>query len=193
MRLHQTPMTCMVVGVLSLMLAPAFSYAQRGESDSERGYTVEGINCKLFPEDCEQGGRTRGLPQRPTQDRPTVEPPGPGPITFHIRFATNSDTIPPRYHEGLDKLGQAISKSLPSHPQARIEIAGHTDSVGSQEYNRRLSEKRAESVKRYLMDKFNIPADNLSVKGYGPDSPVDSNDTLEGRERNRRVEAGRVR
>jgi OOP family OmpA-OmpF porin len=112
---------------------------------------------------------------------------------FHIRFATNSDVIPTRYYEGLDKLGQALAKALPNHPQARIEIAGHTDSVGSQAYNQILSEKRAASVKRYLMDRFPISSDNLSVKGYGPDSPVASNNTPEGRERNRRVEAGRLR
>ena len=69
MRLHHTAMTLMVAGVLSLITTPVPADAQRRESDSERAYTVEGISCALFPEDCQPEGRTRGLPQRPGSEK----------------------------------------------------------------------------------------------------------------------------
>ena len=97
MRLHQTAMMFMVVGVFSLMVAPTASYAQRGGSNNERNYTVEGISCTLFPEDCTPSGNTRGLPQRPAQERPARPSAAAESVVFNIRFATNSDTIPSSY------------------------------------------------------------------------------------------------
>ena len=69
-----------------------------------------------------------------------------------------------------------------------VEVAGHTDSVGSEEYNQGLSERRAESVQDYLVSK-GVKAHRLSSKGYGEMRPVASNDTEEGRAENRRTEA----
>jgi len=68
-----------------------------------------------------------------------------------------------------------------------IEIQGHTDSTGSAGINRKLSAARAESVKRYLMDK-KIAKGRMTAKGYGPDVPIADNGTPEGRDANRRVE-----
>jgi outer membrane protein OmpA-like peptidoglycan-associated protein len=193
MRLHQTVMALMAVNVVLLLIAPVLSSAQRGEGGREGAYTVEGISCTLFPENCEPppGVKYRGLPQRPAAERPPTEPGKPKSVMFHIRFATNSDEIPVRYYAELDQLGQALAESLRRSPQAHIEISGHTDSVGSQSHNQKLSERRATSVKRYLMSKFNIASENLSVKGYGPSEPIAPNNTPEGREQNRRVVAER--
>ena len=69
----------------------------------------------------------------------------------------------------------------------KVEIAGHTDSVGTDEYNMGLSLRRAESVRNYLVDK-GIPADRLTIRGYGESQPVADNATAEGRFQNRRVE-----
>jgi OOP family OmpA-OmpF porin len=66
-------------------------------------------------------------------------------------------------------------------------IEGHTDSIGPAEYNMRLSERRAESVKDYLTDKLDIDASRLDTKGYGESRPVADNSTKEGRQKNRRV------
>jgi OOP family OmpA-OmpF porin len=68
-----------------------------------------------------------------------------------------------------------------------IEVAGHTDSRGSDEYNMILSQQRAEAVRNHLISK-GIAADRLTAKGYGESQPVADNDTDEGRFKNRRVE-----
>lgn len=74
-----------------------------------------------------------------------------------------------------------------SNPDVRVEITGHTDSVGSDAYNQKLSERRADSVKTYLEGQ-GIEATRLSASGRGESEPIDTNDTKEGRANNRRVE-----
>ena len=69
----------------------------------------------------------------------------------------------------------------------QVEIGGHTDSLGSNAYNQKLSQRRAESVKTYLSER-GVDANRMEVKGYGEAEPVAPNDTAEGRELNRRVE-----
>ena len=66
-------------------------------------------------------------------------------------------------------------------------IIGHTDNVGSDAYNRMLSGQRAESVKNYLVEKYNIDGQRLIVKGVGPSQPMADNSTPEGQAQNRRV------
>ena len=72
-------------------------------------------------------------------------------------------------------------------PSLRIEISGHTDSRGSDEYNQKLSEDRAKAVVAYLVDK-GISAKRLEYKGYGETKPIATNETDEGRQQNRRTE-----
>ncbi|MCD6296299.1 MAG: OmpA family protein [Deltaproteobacteria bacterium] len=69
----------------------------------------------------------------------------------------------------------------------RFEIAGHTDSIGSEGFNLNLSQQRAKVIKKYLFEKYDISAKKLEVKGYGESMPVGSNDTETGRAKNRRV------
>ena len=76
---------------------------------------------------------------------------------------------------------------LQQHERVVVEVAGHTDSVGSDEYNQGLSERRADSVREYLTSK-GVKASRLSSRGYGESRPIESNDTDEGRAENRRVE-----
>jgi OOP family OmpA-OmpF porin len=71
-------------------------------------------------------------------------------------------------------------------------IEGHTDSMGSEEYNQGLSERRAQAVEKYI-EEHGIDADRYTIKGYGESNPIASNDTEEGRQENRRVELRRVR
>jgi outer membrane protein OmpA-like peptidoglycan-associated protein len=82
---------------------------------------------------------------------------------------------------------QKLIRFLNGNPSVRVEIGGHTDNSGSDEYNRQLSEKRALSVYSYL-NKYGIDKKRLLLKGYGPDQPIASNDSEEGRQRNRRIE-----
>jgi outer membrane protein OmpA-like peptidoglycan-associated protein len=76
---------------------------------------------------------------------------------------------------------------LKSQERVVVEVAGHTDSVGSEEYNQGLSERRANSVKDYLISQ-GVSATRLTARGYGESQPVASNDTDAGRAQNRRVE-----
>jgi len=77
---------------------------------------------------------------------------------------------------------------LKDNPDIKVEIGGHTDSLGSQAARQKISEKRAESAKKYIMDKFNISGDRMTIKGYGSQKPIADNKSKEGRAKNRRVE-----
>ena len=82
---------------------------------------------------------------------------------------------------------QKIVRFLNENPGIRVQISGHTDNSGAADYNRQLSEKRALSVYNYLV-KSGVDKKRLTTKGFGPDKPVASNDTDEGRQQNRRIE-----
>jgi OOP family OmpA-OmpF porin len=83
-------------------------------------------------------------------------------------------------------LDEAV-ETLKHNPDYHVKIVGHTDNTGSRKTNMELSEKRAESVKRYLV-RHGIEADRVTTSGRGPDKPVATNDTAEGRAENRRIE-----
>ena len=74
----------------------------------------------------------------------------------------------------------------------RFEISGHTDNIGVNNYNQELSERRAVAIKKFLIKKYGIPERRLEVKGYGESDPVVSNETAEGRAKNRRVVFKRI-
>ncbi|PIB37218.1 hypothetical protein BFP72_18290 [Reichenbachiella sp. 5M10] len=101
----------------------------------------------------------------------------------NIYFETAKYVLKPASYEELDMLLEFLWQ----HPKAEIEIAGHTDNVGSQTNNQILSENRAKAVAMYLEDK-GIKKYRFTAKGYGEDAPIESNTTSEGRQKNRRVE-----
>lgn len=80
-----------------------------------------------------------------------------------------------------------VAKFLKSNPKVNLEMGGHTDIIGSREYNLNLSTHRAKAVYDHMI-KIGVPADRLSYKGYGPDRPIADNNTEEGRAKNRRTE-----
>uniref|UniRef100_Q029L1 OmpA/MotB domain protein n=1 Tax=Solibacter usitatus (strain Ellin6076) TaxID=234267 RepID=Q029L1_SOLUE len=100
-----------------------------------------------------------------------------------VLFDFNKYTLKPGAREKLAK----VSGILLAYPGLNIKVEGHTDSIGSDEYNQKLSESRASSVRDYLTSQ-NVPADSVSAVGLGKSDPVASNDTAAGRQRNRRVE-----
>ncbi|MEM8877960.1 MAG: OmpA family protein [Pseudomonadota bacterium] len=100
-----------------------------------------------------------------------------------IRFEVNSADLREESFTVLDRLLETAERC----PESRIEIAGHTDADGSDEYNRRLSQSRAEAVRRYLVD-GGVGGDRLTARGYGEAEPIASNDTDAGKARNRRIE-----
>jgi outer membrane protein OmpA-like peptidoglycan-associated protein len=100
-----------------------------------------------------------------------------------VLFDTGSYTLKPGAREKLAK----ISGIVLAHPGLSLQIEGHTDSVGGDDFNQQLSERRSESVRDFLAEQ-GVPASSITARGFGKTQPVASNDTPEGRQRNRRVE-----
>ncbi len=100
-----------------------------------------------------------------------------------VLFKTGSFELLPGARERLAK----VSGIVLAYPSLRLQVEGHTDSVGSDEYNQQLSEKRAGAVRDYLIQQ-GIGTDSIEARGFGKTEPVASNETPEGRQQNRRVE-----
>jgi outer membrane protein OmpA-like peptidoglycan-associated protein len=100
-----------------------------------------------------------------------------------VLFDTNQATLKPGAREKLAK----VSGILLAYPTLHLSVEGHTDSTGSDEYNQKLSERRADSVRDYLVSN-GISAGSIEAHGMGKDNPVATNDTAAGRQQNRRVE-----
>jgi len=104
-------------------------------------------------------------------------------LTSDILFDFNSADLRSASRTTLNDL----ASNFRQYPDNRINVEGHTDSVGTDEYNQRLSEQRAANVADYLIDQ-GVPSRNVVVYGYGESRPKATNDTAEGRQLNRRVE-----
>jgi len=100
-----------------------------------------------------------------------------------IYFDLDKDTIKPKSRPVLDRAVDVLRE----FEAIRIEISGHTDSTGSPEYNRDLSLRRSNSVKRYLVE-HGVSESRIETRGAGPDEPIDTNKTAAGRAKNRRIE-----
>jgi outer membrane protein OmpA-like peptidoglycan-associated protein len=100
-----------------------------------------------------------------------------------VLFDTGQYNLKPAAREKLARVAGIVL----AHPGLRLEVEGHTDSVGSDEFNQQLSEKRAGSVRDYLVQQ-GIAINAVTARGFGKTMPVASNDTAAGRQRNRRVE-----
>jgi len=106
------------------------------------------------------------------------------PSTVVVEFDTNKSDIKTKYDQDLNRLGTFLKEWT----KAKGEISGHTDYVGSDAHNLKLSQRRAASVKKYLEEKFNIAPERLTTEGYGESKPIASNKTKAGRQLNRRIE-----
>lgn len=101
----------------------------------------------------------------------------------NVTFATNSSDINARFYEVLN----SVAVVLKEYNQTLIDVTGHTDSTGSDQYNLELSQKRAQSVGNYLMAQ-GLDGRRFYIVGAGESQPIATNDTPAGREQNRRVE-----
>ena len=104
-------------------------------------------------------------------------------ILQNVNFDFNKADIKPQYFTILDQ----VASVLIANPDVGITIEGHTDSKGGDDYNMKLSQQRADSVKNYLVGK-GVAGSRLSTRGYGKTRPIATNDTEEGRALNRRIE-----
>jgi OOP family OmpA-OmpF porin len=100
-----------------------------------------------------------------------------------VNFAFDSAQLTPESRTVLD----SVAAGLAEHPRLRVEMQGHTDSVGSEAYNMSLSQRRADAVRNYVISR-GVPAAQVEARGYGESRPVADNRTAEGRARNRRVD-----
>jgi outer membrane protein OmpA-like peptidoglycan-associated protein len=107
---------------------------------------------------------------------------------YSIYFSFNSDEIREESEPTLKELAGALRK----HADWKLGVNGHTDGIGGDQYNLDLSSRRAAAVKQALITRYGIAADRLTTAGIGKAQPKDTNDTLEGRARNRRVELIRL-
>jgi outer membrane protein OmpA-like peptidoglycan-associated protein len=127
---------------------------------------------------CQQRARSRGI--APVSDMAAIK----------VLFAFNSAELSSEATHTLDELGKALTSSdLKSYC---FVVEGHTDNVGGDAYNLKLSERRAQSVVRYLKEHFRIEGDRLQATGYGKRKPIVDNSTEEGRQKNRRVQVANL-
>lgn len=178
-----------------VVLAMMFSFINVINAEARPGglpdFTVDSsikeCDCKLFPQCC---------PQPVAQPAPAPKPepapaPAPAPreekvsMVLNVLFDTDKAVVKDQYYPDVEKLANFMK----TYPNTTVTIEGHTDSTASNEYNKKLSEARAKSVRQFLIDKYGIDGSRISTIGYGEEYPVDTNDTPEGRQKNRRVEA----
>jgi outer membrane protein OmpA-like peptidoglycan-associated protein len=167
--------------------------------DTPRGAKVDSRGCPL---DSDRDGVYDGLDDCPDTPRgkkvdssgcPEAEKPatvfeGKKTLVLEgVNFETNSAKLTHGSHATLDK----VAESLRDSPDVRVEIAGHTDSSGSDSHNLTLSKARAESVRDYLV-REGVESSRLVAKGYGETRPIEDNGTAAGRAKNRRVELTRI-
>jgi OOP family OmpA-OmpF porin len=106
-------------------------------------------------------------------------------IELKVHFDSDKAVVKEKYHNEIKK----VADFMKQNPQTTAVIEGHTDGTHTAEYNLRLSEARANSVRQYLVNNFGIRASRLKAVGYGLTRPIATNDTEEGRQKNRRVQA----
>lgn len=127
-------------------------------------------------------------PEAPLEPPPAAEP---TPdrlkycVSLDIEFDIQKADIRPQYHDQIAKVGDFLKK----FPGTTAFIEGYTDEVGTDEYNMQLSQQRAESVVKYLVDNFGIDSSRLAARGYGKTRPIPLNPTDEERQKNRRINA----
>ena len=106
-------------------------------------------------------------------------------VSLNVKFGNNSDKLTGDYSSQIQELADFMNK----FSDTSVVVEGYTDDRGNADYNQRLSQKRAEAVRNELINQYSISADRVSAKGYGEANPIASNDTAEGRAKNRRVVA----
>jgi outer membrane protein OmpA-like peptidoglycan-associated protein len=104
-------------------------------------------------------------------------------MPYDVTFGFNQYELKTDFNEVLNAVAEAIKMA----PELSVEVVGHTDNIGTAKYNQKLSEKRAKTVAGYLISK-GVDKSRLEIKAKGFDEPVATNDTEEGRAKNRRVE-----
>lgn len=104
-------------------------------------------------------------------------------VELKVEFDFNKADVRPAYHKRIKEVADYLKR----HSDVDVIIEGHTDSRGNAAYNQSLSQRRADSVRKYMINKFGISSSRITAKGYGESKPIANNNTNQGRQRNRRV------
>jgi outer membrane protein OmpA-like peptidoglycan-associated protein len=171
--------------------------------DTPKGWKVDAKGCPLDSDgDGVPDGRDKcpDTPHGVTVDADGCPPPPPPPkseplftaekkvlILEGVNFETDKWNLLPESTTVLDR----VAASLKDWPDVRVEVGGHTDSTGGDAHNMTLSQKRAESVRDYLISK-GVPEGQMTAKGYGKTKPIADNTTKAGRAKNRRTELTKI-
>jgi len=140
---------------------------------------------KLMKQARELAREAEGCGPSATAPQPAEKQPVKVCISLNVQFDIDRADVKPQYHDDIARVADFMKK----HPESTTVIEGHTDYVGTEEYNMKLSQRRAESVMNYLVEKFGIEQSRLSAKGYGKTRPIADNTTEQGRIKNRRIDA----
>lgn len=124
------------------------------------------------------------IEETPVTDTPKVTALPPVYLSSRIRFAENSFSLSAATKEELNKTIELLKQN----PSSKVRVEGHTDNVGAASVNYKLSRQRADVVKNYIIKEGGIDQSRVASVGYGPDMPIDSNTTVQGRANNRRVD-----
>ncbi len=157
----------------ALTLFPDSKYVQNQLFETNKNIPItlqSGSKLDLGAEVARRGlGGTRKLPA----------------IAVEVHFDQGSATVTTDDRAALDTFAAMVKDGF---TQYSFEVQGHTDAVGSPQTNQTLSERRAQAVRDYLIKKHGLSADKLVVKGFGQTQPIASNETEDGRAKNRRVQ-----
>ena len=179
------PLCVLATVAVVLSLAPVSTNAQETRDLTGDNLTVENLVQTLTP----KGPKPRGIglaPPKCRHARGLELIPKADIARLDVRFGTNSANLTPQAEKTLDTLGQALNQA--ELKPCCFEVQGYTDSTGSAALNKRLSARRAQSVVDYLSAHAGIDKDRMSPKGLGQSHPLASNETAEGRQKNRRVQ-----
>lgn len=183
---YQQPIVCGIAGGL---IGGSIGYATAGSSDEEENAAVgaaagAAVGALLCADRTPAPAPAPApMPEPEPQPEPVFEPVV---LSSEVNFAFDSAELKPQAEITLNE----VAHRLHENTEIRVRIEGHTDSVGSAEYNQGLSQRRAESVRTYLISQ-GVAGDRMTAVGYGEERPVATNETPEGRALNRRVEIDR--
>ncbi|HOG08751.1 MAG: OmpA family protein [Syntrophales bacterium] len=144
--------------------------------NTEKGVKVEKDGCPVLVEQ-KQEAKAEAVVKKMAKEKEAV--------SLLVEFDTAKAVVKKKYYNEV----KSVADFMKEYPHSKATIEGHTDSVGNASFNKKLSQARADSVRKCLIEKFGIDASRLTAVGYGEEMPIESNATRDGRQKNRRVEA----
>jgi outer membrane protein OmpA-like peptidoglycan-associated protein len=161
--------------------------ATSAEENPTHEYTTDGTYSATLAVTDSKGSTSQAASVSVAASAALIPTPEKPVILEGVNFETNKAVL----LEGSGQILNRVAESLIAHPEVKVEVGGHSDADGSEAYNLKLSQRRANAVRDYLV-KMGVPPAQLTAKGYGESQPIAPNTTPEGKAENRRVELKRM-